>query len=358
MTSNLPIAFRGYHWPQAVLEATPADGVFYLALNMTSACNYRCPYCFVGLANLKPTPDELTLEQKKRLIAEAAACGARVLSMPGRGEPLGDPHFWTLLAEANRLGLYVVVYTNGYFLDEEKVKRLADSGISLYVKVDSLDPNIYETMVGRKGVFDRVQRNLDLIVEHFHRPVEENGKLLSRFGVNSVVSVQSAASIAALDAWCEERNVFYTCRSPVKVGEADLTWKFLVENRVLELRAIGQKYATRNFTSATEKGQCGIYRFGITVENNGEIYVCPDARTGFGRIGSVKDSALRELIQKRATMYPLNSSPGFCFVKAHLNPEESPIHQTNPPSSIGTEANDLETVDAPGRKKPRAFALP
>lgn len=59
--------------------------------------------------------------------------------MPGRGEPLGDPHFWQILDEANRRGLYVVVYTNGFFLNEEKVKRLRDADISLYVKVDSFD---------------------------------------------------------------------------------------------------------------------------------------------------------------------------------------------------------------------------
>jgi len=341
----LPIALRGYHWPQTVLESIPTDGVFYLALNMTSACNYRCPYCFVGLANLKSTPDELTLDQKRRLLAEAAACGAKVLTMPGRGEPLGDPHFWALLNEANRLGLYVVVYTNGFFLEEEMIQRLRDSKISLYVKVDSLVPEVYEAMVGRRGVFARVRRNLDLIADQFHQPVEENGKLLSRFGVNSVVTVQSASSIPALDSWCSERNVFYTCRSPVKVGEADLTWQYLVENRVLELRAIGQKYATRNFTSATERGQCGIYRFGITVENNGEIYVCPDARTGFGRIGNVKNSSLRELIQKRANLYPLNSATGYCFVKAHLNPEEKLLRKAPREGGGNTEIHNHATLD-------------
>jgi len=146
-SGGAPIALRGYHWSQAELEATPRDGIFYLAMNMTSACNYRCPYCFVGLQYLKTGKDEMTLEQKLRLVAEGADCGARVLSMPGRGEPLGDPHFWPILEEANRRGLYVVVYTNGYFLDEEKIKRLRDAGISLYVKVDSFDRAVYETLV-------------------------------------------------------------------------------------------------------------------------------------------------------------------------------------------------------------------
>ena len=319
---SLPISLRGYHWPQTVLEATPSDGIYYLALNMTSACNYRCPYCFVGLANLKPSPDELYVDEKIRLIGQAADCGAKVVVMPGRGEPLADPDFWNILEEANRLGLWVVVYTNGYFFDREKILRLKQAGISLYLKVDSFDQKIYEEMVGKKGVFARVRSNLDLLVEHFHEPMIEHGRIISRLGINSVVTVQSAPSISEIDTWCAERQIFYTCRSPVKVGEAELTWDYLVENQAENLRAIGRKYAERNFTSATEAGQCGIYRFGITVENNGEIYVCPDARTGFGRIGNVKETPLRELIQERVRLYPLNSSSGYCFVKAHLNPEE------------------------------------
>lgn len=321
----LPISFQGYHWTQKDLESTPADGVFYLALNMTSACNYRCPYCFVGLKNLKPSPDELTIDEKKRLISEAASSGAKVIVMPGRGEPLADPDFWHILEEANRLGLWVVVYTNGYFLNDEKIHRLKLAQISLYLKVDSFDKRIYETMVGKKGVFDRVRRNLDLLVEYFHEPLITNNKIISRLGINSVVSVQSVSSISEIEAWCTERQIFYTCRSPVKVGEADLTWDYLVENQAEKLRAIGRRYAVRNFTSATEAGQCGIYRFGITVENNGEIYVCPDAREGFESIGNVKNQSLLELIQRRNELYPLNSSPGFCFVKSFRNPEEQNV---------------------------------
>lgn len=330
---NPQIVLQGYHWTQSVLEATPPNGVFYLALNMTSACNYRCPYCFVGLANLKPSPDELRVDEKIRLIGQAADCGTKVGVMPGRGEPLADPDFWTILDEANRLGLWVVAYTNGYFLNHEKILRLKQAGISLYLKVDSFDQKIYEAMVGKKGMFTRVQSNLDLLVEHFHEPMIESDRIISRLGINSVVSVQSASSIPEIDAWCADRQIFYTCRSPVKVGEAELTWEYLVKNKVEELRAIGRKYAERNFTSATEAGQCGIYRFGITVENNGDIYVCPDAREGFGRIGNVRDHSLRDLIRRRNKLYPLNSSPGYCFVKAYKNPEEQ-VTSTYPPPRI------------------------
>lgn len=319
---NLPVTLRGYHWSQAVLQTTPDDGVFYLALNMTSGCNFRCPYCFIGHAHLEISPDEMTFDQKASVIRQAKACGARVVVMPGRGEPLADPDFWSILDLCTGLDMWVVVYTNGSHLTPDKIRRLKDSNISIYMKVDTFDREIYEEMVGKKFIFDRVMHNLEQLVEHFHEPVVEGDRIISRLGINSVVTTQSAAGIPQIDEWCADRNIFYTCRSPVKVGQADITWDYLVGSEVKKLREIGRKYATRNFTSGTEAGQCGIYRFGITVENTGEIYVCPDAREGFGFIGNVKTTSLKDLIQKRATMFPLVDEPQYCFVKARRNPEE------------------------------------
>lgn len=163
---SLPISLRGYHWPQTVLEATPSDGIYYLALNMTSACNYRCPYCFVGLANLKPSRTSFMLMKNSpdrsgsRLWGQGrghagsrrASSRSGFLEHPRRSEssrPLGG-------------GLY-----QRLFLDREKILRLKQAGISLYLKVDSFDQKIYEEMVGKKGVFARVRSNLTCSLNTF-----------------------------------------------------------------------------------------------------------------------------------------------------------------------------------------------
>lgn len=85
-----------------------------------------------------------------------------------------------------------------------------------------------------------MRKNLNLLIKHFHQPEVDGSRLLSRLGINCVVTLQSAGSIPELDRWCEERDVFYTCRSPVKVGEAAETWNFLVADKVLDLKAVGQ----------------------------------------------------------------------------------------------------------------------
>jgi len=322
MPNNNVIVLAGYHWRQAEIKGNELGNIVYLALNMTSACNYRCPYCFVGLDNLKAARDELVLEDKLRVIREAKECGVRVVSIPGRGEPMADRNFWDIIEETKRLGLWLVVYTNGYLLDSDRIKQLKDSPVSLYLKVDSFEPDIYEQMVGKQGVFDQLRRNLDVLLEHFHEPKIDGDRIITRLGINSVVTAQTAESIPTIHRWCQNHGIYYTCRSPVKVGEAAITWDMLVQDQAERLRSIGQQYAARNFTSSTELGQCGIYLFGITVDNNGEVLVCPDAHSDFGRIGNVKESSLQELILRRNERFPLNSASGYCFVKAHMNSEE------------------------------------
>ena len=97
----------------------------------------------------------------------------------------------------------------------------------------------------------------------------------------------------------------------------------MVGNEIARLKEIGMKFSSRSFTSATPLQQCGIYRYGFTVENNGDVYVCPDAREGFDPIGNVRKISISKLYDYRKNKFPLNSNSYYCFVKKLKNPEES-----------------------------------
>ena len=315
------VVIKGYHYSQEVYDKYNENGIFYLALNLSSYCNYRCPYCFVGLYDLNKPDSDLSLDKMKTLLDEAKELGAKTLVIPGRGEPFLDKNFWNVIEYATLLGYWVVIYTNGFHLDVEKIQRIKQLSVSLYLKTDSFDHAIYEEMVGIKNSYSKFMRNLSTLLTDFHEPETIDGRTVSRLGMNSVVTKQSANSIEELRNFCQENLIYYTCRSPVKVGQADKTWEYLVGSNVEELQTIGKKYASRSFTSATPKGQCGIYRFGISIENNGDIYVCPDARENFKPIGNVNSNTLSELIEIKNKKYPLNSETGYCFVKSYRNPE-------------------------------------
>ena len=315
------IIIKGYHYNQEIYDKYSRDEMFYLALNFTSACNYKCPYCFVGHHDLNKVEFDLSLKKVKTLLDEAKDLGAKTLVVPGRGEPFLDKNFWDILEYTTMLGYWVVIYTNGYFLDSEAIKRIEQLPVSLFLKADSFNPSIYEEMVGFKNSYSRFRQNLEMLITDFHNPENIDGRIVSRLGINSVVTKQSADSIKELYDFCRKYLIYYTCRSPVKTGQADKTWDYLAGTDVEKLRSIGEKFASRNFTSATPKGQCGIYLFGLTIENNGDIYVCPDARENFKPIGNVNKNSLSELLAIRNKRYPSNSECGYCFVKSLRNPE-------------------------------------
>lgn len=320
MTTGLKqLVLEGYHFPQAVLDQTPDIGLFYLSLNLTSHCNYRCPYCFVGHANLRSGPDELSRDQKFRIIDEARALGARVIVMPGRGEPTADRDFMAILGRAGELGMHVVVDSNAHLLDEDKIGQMTELPVSIFVKADSLDQQTYERSVGSAGSYPRFRRNVDLLLRDFHRPRRmDDGRYLSRLGFNAVITRISREGIADVRDFCAQHDIYFTCRSPVRIGEAHANWEQLAGAEALDLRALGQSLSTNDFTSTTEGGHCGIYRFGITIENNGDVYVCPQSRIA---LANLKDMSLRDLLELRQRRGLLNKEAGYCFAKDQYNGE-------------------------------------
>jgi MoaA/NifB/PqqE/SkfB family radical SAM enzyme len=316
------IVLKGYHYAQSVYDECPDSGVVYLALNFTSDCNYACPYCFVCKQDLNvEATNSLSLERIKSILDEAKKLGARTFVVPGRGEPFCDKNIMEIIDYAKSLNLNSVIYTNGSLLDFEKIKKLKESSVSLYLSVDSFVPEIYEEMVGFKGSYPAFKRNLEMLLRDFHIQELVDGKIVSNLGINSVITKQTAGSIEEIHKFCEANRIFHTCRSAVKVGEANKNWELIAGSDVEGLRDIGKKFSTRNFTSATPIGQCGLYRYGLTIDNDGEILVCADARENFGRIGNVKENSVSELIEIKNKVFPLNSKPGYCFVKSHRNPE-------------------------------------
>ncbi len=57
-----------------------------LYLEVTHRCNARCIACYTKAG--KEKPDVLTLEEKKSVIFQARALGAKTVSLSGSGEPL------------------------------------------------------------------------------------------------------------------------------------------------------------------------------------------------------------------------------------------------------------------------------
>lgn len=122
--------------------------------NVTKACNLRCIHCYAKADN-SPAPDELTTKEGFKLLEDLSEFGCPVILFSG-GEPLIRPDILDLIQKGVKLGLRVVISTNGVLIDEVMAKELKKLGVS-YVGI-SLDgwKEVHDKFRGVKGSFEKV----------------------------------------------------------------------------------------------------------------------------------------------------------------------------------------------------------
>ncbi len=110
--------------------------MIHLVAETTNICNHDCEYCYTveyvlrnSKAHLRKLPGELELEERLKLIDEAAALGAITYDIVGAGEPTIDPHLFTQIEYAHSKGMVPVVFTNGYVLQKGNETEAAFSDI-------------------------------------------------------------------------------------------------------------------------------------------------------------------------------------------------------------------------------------
>lgn len=130
-----------------------------LQVEVTAACNLRCPMCLV---RYKPPLDRVrhstTLAAFRRLVDENP--NVRRITLQGLGEPLLAPDLLAMVEHAAARGIDVGFNTNGTLLTEERAERLVRAGLAwLHVSVDGATAETYEAI--RDGArFEKVRANI------------------------------------------------------------------------------------------------------------------------------------------------------------------------------------------------------
>ena len=79
-----------------------------------------------------------------------------------------------------------------------------------------------------------------------------------------------------------------------------------------ELVELANKHNTLFSPSSTLENHCAIYSFGLTVKNNGDMQICPDHHESRGSFGNVRDTNLKEILEKLNKQRILK--PGYCVM--------------------------------------------
>lgn len=126
-----------------------------VSVELTNNCNLHCPECATGSGIITRPRGlmDLTLAEK---IAEELKHSLLSANLYFQGEPMLHPCFFELVDLFR--GLNSTISTNGHFLDGERCKMLALSGLGkIIVSLDGITQPVYSTY--------RMGGNLELVIE-------------------------------------------------------------------------------------------------------------------------------------------------------------------------------------------------
>jgi len=137
---------------------------FMIVWNFTNMCNLRCKHCYQNAR--RPLSDELTLEEKFKLIEELDEVGIASIALSG-GEPTLHPDFIPVIKFAASKGIYTAVATNGWkFADIDFLKKAKEAGLRyVEVSIDSANPRKHDEFRGVEGSWYRAVKALENAVK-------------------------------------------------------------------------------------------------------------------------------------------------------------------------------------------------
>jgi len=173
-------------------QAQPAPPMGVLA-ELTHRCPLRCPYCSNPL-ELEKRSSELSTEEWKRLIDEAAALGVLHIYFSG-GEPMLRRDIAELVAHASGAGLYTNMITSGVGFQPALLEAVAAAGLDhIQLSVQAVDAQTCDRVAGYAGASERK-----------HAIAAEIARLGLRLTVNAVVHRENVQQIPAFvrlaEAW-------------------------------------------------------------------------------------------------------------------------------------------------------------
>ncbi len=141
---------------------TPFPATANLAI--THKCQCRCVHCSAE-PFVNPSREELSTEEIMKVVEAALDLGATLVIYVG-GEPLIREDIYDLIRFVDKGKAIVMLFTNGWLLNEKNVSRLAEAGLAtLNISIDDAYPEIHDRLRGVKGIYERAFRGARLARE-------------------------------------------------------------------------------------------------------------------------------------------------------------------------------------------------
>jgi radical SAM protein with 4Fe4S-binding SPASM domain len=350
---------------------------------VTQKCNFKCIYCYAEGAPERT--NQLTMDEAKTIVEQASELGARIINMQG-GEPLiwkpkdwnnaqGEAFFHLVEYARNlfcgkKLPLDIVSFTDVAVINDKKAKRLAELGVALCCKLDSLDGKIQDKLLGATGGFKKMMLGYEQLIK-----VGYGNKNMPPLSTNTVVTVLNYDGIADVFRWSRSHNfrpfvvpvhVHGTARQHTSImlcgkpsgGTLDSGQIRRLFERLAEID--GEEFGIHWKAESPwiENKACSRHLGGIHIRADGIVVPCSEA-PDYWALGDIRKNSLKEIVASEKVKKFRN-----IYSQLHKNskcsPGQCPLARENRCYGCRTRAYDDSGFDENGnfdssRLDPEAF---
>ncbi len=183
---------------QEIREAAKHDRLLSMEIELSRVCNFRCVYCYQEEGT--KSPDELSREEIKNTILQAKDLGARKIIILG-GEPTIYPHLVEMLHFLGKQGLEVELFTNGSGVTPSLAQIMAEEGVRVVVKMNSMDGALQDRLAGTRGAYRHIQNAMENLYQAGY-PGKDHF-----LAASTVICRQNLEELPALWTWLRQQGI-------------------------------------------------------------------------------------------------------------------------------------------------------
>jgi MoaA/NifB/PqqE/SkfB family radical SAM enzyme len=263
------------------------ESIAILQFQYSYACNFSCEHCAV--ARMEKKPRRFTLGDVRELSRQGDELGLANFVITG-GEPLVFPDLDELIDAIDPSKWYLVMDTNGWFLDADKAKHLKAKGVDkIQLSLDSIHPELHNEFRHHNESFERVMNAVDASIAA--------GLNLILSTVATRQNVRSQDFIDLLEfAKSKGIGTFVTLAKPVGKWEGNFD-TLCSQDDIAYINELAKTYDV--FTHLTPSyglsvGCIAVKRM-VSITMYGDVMPCPYIHTS---IGNFFDEPLETIIKR------------------------------------------------------------
>ena len=301
--SDCPVRIDGFGFtPEEISACMERKGLLSMEIECSLTCNFRCPYCYAGNDETKPS---LSYEKICDVILQAKALGARRIIILG-GEPMLYPQLREVIDYLRSLEMEVELFTNGTGMTPEAASYMFSRAVTVVLKLNTLKPELQNRLTG-------VERGNEIIHQALANLKQAGYPTAGNpLAISTVICNDNFEELPELWRWIRSQNMlpYVEMITPQGGAKKNEQWLTVSSDRVKALfdtlARIDREEFGRNWEPQPPLvgNVCKRHQFSCVVTASGAVLPCVGVTIP---LGNIHHESLREIIHQSEVLENLRN---------------------------------------------------